>query len=116
MEINTLEESKIKEIIKTKTIPELRELAIKTTNVTVQKILSDNVDMSVRRNLSLNKNIDREVVNKLVFDVAVNVIYCALNNPRCTEKRVLSDNDKNNKCVKCEIDIQYVKCTKCVGK
>lgn len=116
MEMNTLEISKIKEAIKTKTTHELRELAIKTTNVVVQKILSENPDISIRRNLSLNKNIDREVINELAFDVTINVVYCALNNPKCTVKRTLSDNDKNNKCVKCEIDIQYVKCTKCVGK
>jgi hypothetical protein len=116
MDINNIEEEKIKEVLKSKTINELRELAIKSTNVIVQKILSDSVDVSIRRNLSLNKNINREIINKLAFDVTINVVYCALNNPNCTEKRVLSDNDKNHKCVKCEIDIQYIKCSQCVGK
>lgn len=100
--------------VKSKSLYELREIAIKTTDNEIQLILSTYPDMSVRRNLALNHNCCREVVNELAFDPVFNVVYCAMKNPNISIQRSMDENSMKNRCVICNIDVQYEKCKGCM--
>lgn len=113
--MNILSVSKeLKQEIESKSIFELRELAFETNNQEIQLILSRNPDMGVRINLALNYNCCREVVDELAFDSTFNVVYCAMKNPNVSVKRSMDERSMNNRCVICNIDVQYEKCKGCM--
>lgn len=93
---------------------ELELKAFSTRDFREQKLLSNHVSSSIRRNLALNKNLNYKIANYLLEDCVVNVSYVASKNPNTTKKRNFSDYEINHRCISCTIvDIHYKKCASC---
>ncbi len=89
------------------------EIAIKTVDYKVQEELSNDPSMLVRRNLALNPTLSTYIANKLLFDPTSNVVYCSTKNRNTTKFRDINNKDFDHRCVVCDLDIFYEKCSTC---
>ena len=87
--------------------------AISTKSIEKQNKYSLHNSMRVRRNLALNKTLDKNIANNLVFDSTVNVSYVAMNNKNSTKVRKFRDCDVAHVCVSCNVDVLYNDCDSC---
>lgn len=97
-------------------INEFRRLALIIRDSEIQKKLLNHTDMGVRRNLALNQNITKEIANKLVEETIANVAYVASKNRNATIEKKFREEDIKHKCVICDADDVYLKCTTCDKK
>ncbi len=103
----------LKELLSSHTISELRELSLNTRDYNIQKMLSDCNTLEIRRNLAKNTNLNSDIANILACDTTVNVSYVATKNRNCTVKREFNTYDINHRCIICETDTHYTKCSSC---
>lgn len=68
----------------------LRKLAIETIDFKIQDTLKLHPDLGVRRNLTLNQNIDTNIINFLGLDPTLNVSYSASKHPKCSLNRLFN--------------------------
>ncbi len=75
--------------------------------------LAYNPFSNVRRTVAKNHNSCLNTINKLANDPVTNVVYIALQNPKCTIKR--ENLDLTSKCITCAKDEStfYYECGKC---
>lgn len=88
----------------------LRKLALTTNDKEEQEKLSNCPDMNTRRNLGFNRNLSREIAEKLMKDVTQNVIYIVSKNQgiyKAFDREV-----ENHKCVTC-LEKDFVNCKSC---
>ena len=96
--------------LSTKTIDELIELALRTTNLSEMLFLQRNPSMNVRRALARNRNLDNRVLKMLTYDPVQNVSYMASQHPKNPYKRNF---DETRPCVTCEKDEKGLFCESC---
>ena len=85
----------------------------KTTTCSIElKDLHTSQYMNVRRAVARNRNITKDIANRLSIDPVLNVSYMALQNPKSTINRNLCEKSITN-CVLCEDDERTLDCIGC---
>lgn len=98
-----------------KSLNEKLDRAINSSNLQELKTLVAENTMIIRRALAKNINISADIANALAFDPVLNVSYAAVNNPRCTVKRVFEECNLVS-CVVCDKDERQLDCVNCESK
>lgn len=80
---------------------ELIKLAKNSTDEKVLDTLASHAFIKVRRSVAKNRNVPKNIVNKLAIDSASNVSYWATRHQNYDQNRVIQSNDP---CVVCTID------------
>ncbi|QDF27524.1 hypothetical protein [Halarcobacter anaerophilus] len=101
--------------INEKSVNQLLHLASVSDDIKTLRELANSEHMNVRRALAKNKNIDKSIGNKLLFDPVLNVSYMASLNPNTTIKREFEER-LLTACVKCKIDERKLDCLHCPFK
>ena len=95
----------------------LMKKAISTTlRIDFEELVS-NPSMLIRRNLTLNPNCPKDILDILVDDCTVNVSYNAILHRNTYKTKYIREEDKNHKCVVClDMGITYENCRFCTKK
>lgn len=94
-----------------RTIDELIDLAINTSNLSEMLLLQNNPSMNVRRALLSNRNITTTIVENLELDPVANVSYLASQHPKASKKRDFED--ELRPCVLCSKSEKGLVCMNC---